>query len=424
MSDGTLLRTPRPAAAIPFPATSGRRLSATAVITLTGEVLRHPGPKQVLVVGAASEVTNHVLENLMPADRLVVWATDPSYAARLRGELEAAPKRLTERVTIVLDGEDLDEESFDVAVAATPIGGDTDTVGEALDRYRSLLCEDGVLSVAMPVALGSNPAARALEEAAAAYGVRSDLVVRSRPPLRIHHLRFSPADPAHADRLGPAQSPSHVAVTRRMGIDSNGVAAAGILGGVALLTKLARPRSKAWLVPAAAALPVAAFFRDPRRITPDDPNAVVAASDGVVLSVERLRDERFSTDEWLRIAVFLSVLDVHINRAPVSGRVVDIVSEEGGYAMAQSAAAEHNVAQYTVLETSRGPAVVAQRTGLIARRIVNRSRVGSLLVKGERYGLIRFGSRTDVYLPAAAVEPMVGPGDRVVGGETVIARYL
>jgi phosphatidylserine decarboxylase len=81
------------------------------------------------------------------------------------------------------------------------------------------------------------------------------------------------------------------------------------------------------------------------------------------------------------------------------------------------------VAQYTVLETSRGPAVVAQRTGLIARRIVNRSRVGSLLVKGERYGLIRFGSRTDVYLPADAVEATVAPGDRVVGAETVIARY-
>jgi phosphatidylserine decarboxylase len=421
MSDGTLLRMPRKAAALSL-SLAPRRLSSTTVATLTSEVTRHPGPKTVLVIGAAPEVTDHVLDHLMPADRLVVWATDPAHARALQDELDNERKRLADRVTVLLDGDAIEDESIDLVVVATPLTGDANAVYETLDRYRGLIRADGVLSIATPVAIGGD-AARALEESAAAYGVRSDLVVRNRPPMRVHHLRFSPADPALAERLGPAHTPSHVAVTRRMGIDSNGVAAAGVVGGVALLTKLARPRSKAWLVPAAAVLPVAAFFRDPRRITPNDPNAVVAASDGAVLSVERLRDERFGADEWLRIAVFLSVLDVHINRAPVAGRVVDIVSEDGGYAMAQSASAEHNVAQYTVLETSRGRVVVAQRTGLIARRIVNRSRVGALLTKGERFGLIRFGSRTDVYLPAASVEPTVAPGDRVVGAETVIARY-
>lgn len=217
---------------------------------------------------------------------------------------------------------------------------------------------------------------------------------------------------------------TRIALNRRMGLDVNGAAAAGILGGVALLVRVARPRSKAWLVPALAALPVAAFFRDPHRLTPDDPRAVVAASDGVVLDVERLRDERFGPDEWLRVAVFLSVLDVHVNRCPVDGRVADVRTEVGGYAMAQTPAAEHNVACYTVLDTDRGRVVVAQRTGLIARRIVHRAPVGSVLAKGDRYGLIRFGSRTDVYLPAATVEPTVARGDRVVGAETVIARYL
>lgn len=413
MSDAALLSAGR-----------GRPLSATAVTTLASEVTRHPGPKRVLVVAASPEVTNHVLDDLMPSDQLVVWATDPAYAHTARTDLAGARSRLAERVTVVTDGSELDEESIDVAVVASPIVGDAETAHEALDRYRSLLRADAVLSVATgasPAAGGG--AAQALQEQADAYGVRSDLVVRNRPPLRVHHLRFSPADPALAERLDPAYSPSHVAVTRRMGIDSNGVAAAGIVGGLALFTKLVRPRSKAWLVPAALTLPVAAFFRDPRRITPTDPNAVVAASDGVVLSVEHVKDDRFGPDEWLRIAVFLSVLDVHVNRSPVAGRVVDIVKEEGGYANAATAAAEHNVAQYTVLETTHGRAVVAQRTGLIARRIVNRARVGSLLAKGERYGLIRFGSRTDVYLPADAAETMVAPGDRVVGGETVIARY-
>jgi phosphatidylserine decarboxylase len=208
-----------------------------------------------------------------------------------------------------------------------------------------------------------------------------------------------------------------------MALDSNGVAAAAIFGGLALLARRQRPDSKLWLLAAIAAVPVAAFFRDPRRLVPEDAGAVVSSADGTVLSVERMTDDRFGPGEWLRIAVFLSVLDVHVNRSPVAGRVVDVVREEGGYAMAQSASAEHNVACYTVLETTRGRVVVAQRTGLIARRIVHRAPVGRLLARGERYGLIRFGSRTDVYLPADRVDAAVAPGDRVVGGETVVARY-
>ena len=82
-----------------------------------------------------------------------------------------------------------------------------------------------------------------------------------------------------------------------------------------------------------------------------------------------------------------------------------------------------NVAAYTVLDTVNGTVVVAQRTGLIARRIVQRAPVGSLLARGERFGLIRFGSRTDVYLPAASADPAVAPGERVIGGSSVIARW-
>jgi phosphatidylserine decarboxylase len=152
---------------------------------------------------------------------------------------------------------------------------------------------------------------------------------------------------------------------------------------------------------------------------------VVAASDGKVLGVERLGDERFgpANPDYLRISVFLSVLDVHVNRSPVAGKVVDYFVEDGGYAAAMKPSAEHNVAAYTVLETARGTVVVAQRTGLVARRIVQRAPVGSLLARGERMGLIRFGSRTDVYLPADKVTPLVAPGDRVTGAATPIARW-
>jgi len=208
-----------------------------------------------------------------------------------------------------------------------------------------------------------------------------------------------------------------------MHIDSNGVAAAGITLGLAALTKAVRPKSKLWLVPALLAAPVAAFFRDPERELPDDPAAVVAASDGRVLSVERMTDERFGPGEFLRIAVFLSVLDVHVNRVPVAGRVADYFVEAGGYANAMTAAAEHNVAAYTVLDTDRGTVVVAQRTGLIARRIVQRVPVGTLVARGERMGLIRFGSRTDVYLPADKAEALVSVNDKVIGGSSIIARW-
>jgi phosphatidylserine decarboxylase len=151
---------------------------------------------------------------------------------------------------------------------------------------------------------------------------------------------------------------------------------------------------------------------------------VVAASDGKVLGVERLFDDRFGDEEYLRIAVFLSVLDVHVNRAPVAGKVVDYFVEEGGYAAAMKPSAEHNVAAYTVLETAHGRVIVAQRTGLIARRIVQRAPVGSLLAKGERMGLIRFGSRTDIYLPSDSAVPRVSPGEKVVGGSSVVARWV
>jgi phosphatidylserine decarboxylase len=179
---------------------------------------------------------------------------------------------------------------------------------------------------------------------------------------------------------------------------------------------------------------VAAFFRDPQRDADlrgedDEPEAVIAASDGRIMAVETVVDERFGAatgsagSEWLRIAAYLSLTDVHINRSPVAGEVVDVFTEKGGYSKVGTAEAEHNAACYTVVATPRGRIVIAQRTGAVLRRIVNRTKPGASLAKGERYGLIRFGSRTDVYLPAGAAEAAVVPGEPVRAGETVIARW-
>jgi phosphatidylserine decarboxylase len=398
------------------------RIGDRAARTLTAELARHAGPKSALLVGATTDslVLAEALDALLPGDRLTVVAADHTVAVHL----STLGSFLADRVTVVTDLSAA--ESADLVIVAEPVVGAGDEARSTVDELSKHVNEGGLLvisSVALPGLSGG--AADELDRLAARHGVGTDLVLRNTPPVRVYRLRFTEADAKVAAKLSPAFRPSSVPLAGTMNIDSNGVAAAGIALGAAALLRAVRPKSKAWLVPALAALPVAAFFRDPERDIPAEDDAVVAASDGKVLSVERMFDERFDDGEFLRIAVFLSVLDVHVNRAPVAGKVIDYFVEDGGYAAAMKPEAEHNVAAYTVLETpDRGKVIVAQRTGLIARRIVQRAPIGSLLAKGERFGLIRFGSRTDVYLPADQAEALVAPGDRVTGASTVIARWL
>jgi phosphatidylserine decarboxylase len=400
-------------------------IGARAARTLTAELTRRPARTAGLLVGVTpdSEVLRAAVEALVPDDTLTVVGSDP---AALQAHLAGLGGWVRDRVRVAgsLDTAD----PADVAVLAEPVTGSAEQARATLDGLTKLLTPGGVVVAATVAVPGvTHGAAGELDRQSALYGIGSDLVLRNLPPIRVHRLRWTPAEPALADQLTPVDRPSSIPLTRTMHIDSHGVAAAGVALGVAALAKLARPRSRLWLLPAAATLPLAAFFRDPQRDLPEDESVVVAASDGKVLSVERVTEDRFGNGgapaDYLRVAVFLSVLDVHINRAPVAGQVVDFFREDGGYAAAMTPEGEHNVAAYTVLETSRGRVAVAQRTGLLARRIVQRAPVGATLARGERFGLIRFGSRTDVYLPAAAVEPLVTPDDRVVGGTTPIARW-
>ncbi|WP_433300765.1 phosphatidylserine decarboxylase [Actinoplanes sp. CA-030573] len=412
----------------PYPAVSKAPIvgiGSTAARALTAEFARHNAATSALVVGAdhASLVVASAVEALLPGDTLTLVAGERSTADLLRDHIEGLGSWIADRVKVV---DALDEaQPADVVIVGEPVTGTAQEVRALLDRLGKYLTDGAVVTLATPAVPGrTGGAAAELFRQGALFGVGSDLVVRNSPPLRVHKLRFTAADPKVASTLAPAYRPSSVPVTRGMHIDSNGVAAAGIALGLAALARSARPKSKLWLLPALAAAPVAAFFRDPERETPTDPAAVVASADGRVLSVERMTDARFGEGEFLRIAVFLSVLDVHVNRVPVAGRVADYFVEEGGYANAMTAAAEHNVAAYTVLDTERGTVVVAQRTGLIARRIVQRVPVGTLVARGERMGLIRFGSRTDVYLPADKAEPLVAVNEKVIGGASVIARWL
>jgi phosphatidylserine decarboxylase len=407
----------------PIPLLGEVQLGERAARALTAELARHAGPKTGLLIAVTAEsaVLATAIQALLPGDTLTLV---PLTAAgdEVRAQVEAAGPWVSRRVRVVDTLAEADPAQ--VAVVAEPLTGPAEATRGFLDEVGKHLTEGGVLSVAALAGPGlADGAAEELGRQAAFSGVGTDLVLRNTPPVRVHRLRYTPAPVATAARLTPAYRPSSIRLTRTMNIDSNGVAAAGIALGLAGALWAGRRGSRLWLVPALAALPVAAFFRDPERDIPQDGSAVVAASDGTVLSVQRLADPRFGGGDLLRVAVFLSVLDVHVNRSPVAGRVVDYFVEDGGYAAAMKPAAEHNVSAYTVLDTEHGRVVVAQRTGLIARRIVQRAPVGSLLARGERFGLIRFGSRTDVYLPADAAEPTVAPGDRVSGGASVIAHW-
>ena len=410
----------------PFPAVSTAPVAGIgirAAQALTAELARRNEAGSALVVGAdhATSVVAAAVEALLPNDKLTLVAGERSTADLLRDHIAGLGSWVADRVTIV---ESLDDaEPADVVIVGEPMTGTAEEARAQLDALSKYLNDGAVVTAATPAVPGQTGGAAAeLFRQSALFGVGSDLVLRNNPPIRVHKLRFSTAATSTAATLAPAYRPSSVPLTRGMHIDSNGVAAAGIALGLAAAARVARPHSKLWLLPVLAAAPIAAFFRDPEREVPADPRAIVAASDGRVLSVEHVTEERFG-GEFLRIAVFLSVLDVHVNRVPVAGRVTDYFVEEGGYANAMTAAAEQNVAAYTVLDTEQGTVVVAQRTGLIARRIVQRTPIGTVVARGERMGLIRFGSRTDVYLPAGRATPAVTVNDRVVGASSVIARW-
>jgi len=165
-----------------------------------------------------------------------------------------------------------------------------------------------------------------------------------------------------------------------------------------------------------------AFFRDPDREVPADPGSVVAAADGAIADIVEVEEYDVLKTKTRRVGIFLSIFDVHTNRAPIDGRVIYREHREGLCVDARRAdCSEKNESMTWAFANSRATIVVRQLTGAIARRIVGWSQVGDELKKGDRFGMIRFGSRTEVYLPLTATV-LVKVGDHVSGGSTIIAR--
>jgi phosphatidylserine decarboxylase len=162
------------------------------------------------------------------------------------------------------------------------------------------------------------------------------------------------------------------------------------------------------------------FFRNPERNTPDNENAVISPADGLVIFSGRVV-EPHTGDEMEKISIFMSVFNVHVNRVPITGKVLDSFYTKGKfYDVRDERATFENEQQGLVLEAGPGrKLVVVQVAGLIARRIVCYAKTGDLLTRGRRYGLIRFGSRLDVYFPLGT-NIKVSMGQKTVAGETIL----
>jgi phosphatidylserine decarboxylase len=162
------------------------------------------------------------------------------------------------------------------------------------------------------------------------------------------------------------------------------------------------------------------FFRDPERELPANPAAVVSPADGRVLEVI---EESFEGRPGHKISIFLSIFNVHVNRAPVAARMEKVDYRPGKfYAAMQDRASAENEQNVIRLATDRGPVIVKQIAGLIARRVLLWKNVGDTLGRGERIGMIRFGSRTELWLPAEA-NVTVKPGEHVRGAASVVAEW-
>ncbi len=173
-----------------------------------------------------------------------------------------------------------------------------------------------------------------------------------------------------------------------------------------------------WII----ALFVLQFFRDPARVIPQKPNAVLSPADGRIVVVEKAHDP-YAGREALKISVFMNVFNVHSNRAPVDGKIQTVQYFPGKFVNADldKASIENERNALTITAANGQTVTCVQVAGLIARRILCYVNVGETLTRGQRYGFIRFGSRVDVYLPLAAT-PKVAVGDKVSATETILAE--
>ncbi|MBI3986188.1 MAG: phosphatidylserine decarboxylase family protein [Lentisphaerae bacterium] len=200
----------------------------------------------------------------------------------------------------------------------------------------------------------------------------------------------------------------------------------GLFGGVGILLtwlKWRRAAGISYVLGVVMALFMLFFFRDPERVPPSDPSVIVAGADGTIFGVKEVQETQLLKTNAVRISIFLSLLDVHVNRSPISGKVAFAEYYPGKrYFTFQEKSSEFNQHSSILIEGPSTKCLVNQIVGPVARRVVYWLKVDQTLTIGEKIGMMKFGSRMDLYLPQADVEVVVKEGDKVTAGVTPVAR--
>lgn len=200
-----------------------------------------------------------------------------------------------------------------------------------------------------------------------------------------------------------------------------------LIAAIAFCLWLGGPWNWLAIVPAIVLLWLISFFRDPPRGIPDDPQAIVAPADGTVTDITPLAAYEFIGAPAIRVGIFLSIFNVHINRAPTTGRVLQLHYQPGKFLNAmRPESSDENEFMWIGLERTDGSATrfaVRQISGMLARKIVCTLKVGQAVTRGEKFGMIKLGSRTELILPADAADISTKIGDKIRAGSDVIARW-
>ena len=385
-------------------------------------------------------MTEAILEAMTDEDHLTVCDLNESFLNYVKKRFEEEPKfaaRVDQVDFYMGDVTDLGTENdFDIIISSIPFTTlDSDILKKVIEHYKFLLKPGGSLTyieyayfrdirdALQPVHKDERyeQVSDQIRDMLETFEFRSEVIRSNFPPAVVRSLRFEQPAPEAAIGMKPDPERRRVSIGP-FSFCTDGMPVVGAFLGAGMAWKMSGRRG--WQIPMAMAGFAAWFHRDPKRLVVANKDLCLSAADGHIIGIRDSRHPRLGDENWTRIEIFLSVADVHINRAPVAGRVVDRWDEPGGFSPAFLGSAEDNDSSYIVLENEQGRCAIAQRSGVVARKIFTWCQRGELLTQGERFGMIRFGSRTDIYLPKDKVEVLVSQGDKVLAGRTPIARYI
>lgn len=412
----------------------------SAARALCSEIRRRRGPQRIMEVGCGTgPVTEEILASMSAEDHLTICDLNESFLNYVKNRFASEPKfkKKAHQVDFYLGDitEYPAEGQFDVIISSIPFTTLTGPLlQKVLDHYRSLLKPGGSLTyieyayfrdirdALQPINKDEHfeEVSDIIREMLDAHEYRAELIRSNFPPAFVRSLRFDEAPAEQANIMRPDPEQRRVKIGP-LAFASDGIPMVATLMGAGALWKAAK--KPGWQLPFVMAGLAAWFHRDPKRLVVADRSLCLAAADGQVVGIREIRHPRMGDLTWTRIETFMAPTNVHINRSPVAGRVVDRWEEPGGYSPAFLGDHDKNDSSYIVLENEHGRCVIAQRSGVLARKIFTWCQKGELLTQGERYGLSRLGSRTDIYIPKGKAEVLVQVGDRVIAGRTPVARF-